>query len=116
MGAVPSTVIDDGEGDTKGQRRYDTTTRVGQEAVALLKTWSAALDGNAGVDQPAPWRQTAGNNGSEFGRLQYLEALFAAYKKKGTSAEFALWELAHFDLMVRNATACQHRRATDYAA
>ena len=39
-----------------------------------------------------------------------LQALFAAYKKKPHSGDFALWEIAHFDLMVRFVSlACLHR-------
>jgi len=104
VGAVPSTLIaaDDDDEQKSGKREYDISTKLGQDAVALLQTWSTALDSNLGGPQAAPWRQTAGNHGSEFGQQQYLKALFSAYKKKGTSADFALWEIAHFDLMVRH--------------
>ena len=50
---------------------------------------------------PAPWRQTAGAGGSEFGKLKWLTALKCGFKKGGETPVFKLWQLALADHVVR---------------
>ena len=47
----------------KKRKRYDTSQVAGAAAAALIQTWSATTE-----DMPAPWRQTGGGGGSEFGK------------------------------------------------
>ena len=50
---------------------------------------------------PAPWRQTAGAGGSEFGKLKWFAALKCGFKMGGETPHFKLWQLALADHVVR---------------
>lgn len=79
------------------RRTYDTTQTAGAEASSLLASWKSATT----ADMPAPWRQTAGAGGSEFGKLKWLTALKCGFKKGGETPVFKLWQLALADHVVR---------------
>ena len=50
----------------------------------------------------APWRQTAGGGGSEFGKPRWHAALQAAYKPGVSPPVYNLWQLALADHVVRH--------------
>ena len=50
---------------------------------------------------PAPWRQTGGGGGSEFGKLKWLKALKTAFLPEEEPPRFKLWQLALADHVVR---------------
>ena len=50
---------------------------------------------------PAPWRQTVGAGGSEFGKLKWFTALKCGFKTAGETPHFKLWQLALADHVVR---------------
>ncbi len=56
---------------------------------------------------PAPWRQTGGGGGSEFGKPKWLAALKDGYKTAEEPPRFTLWQLALADSVVRF-PACPH--------
>ena len=61
----------------------------------MLESWKSAT-----TDMPAPWRQTAGAGGSEFGKLKWFAALKYGFKT-GETPHFKLWQLALADHVVR---------------
>ena len=62
----------------------------------MLESWKSAT-----TDMPAPWRQTAGAGGSEFGKLKWFAALKYGFKTGGETPRFKLWQLALADHVVR---------------
>lgn len=77
---------------------YDTSTRDGQDAKALLEKWAQEMSDNL----PAPWRMTAGSGGSDFGKPLWFLTLCRAFKKDASApGQFKIWQLALADLMVR---------------
>ena len=50
---------------------------------------------------PAPWRQTGGGGGSEFGKPKWLAALKVGFKTTESPPRFAIWQLALADHVVR---------------
>ena len=81
----------------KAPQEYDKAQKAGADAVALLESWKSATTD----DMPAPWRQTAGAGGSEFGKPRWLAVLKAGFKNAGEPPEFKLWQLALADHVVR---------------
>ena len=83
--------------EKKTRREYDTSQQAGSDAVALLDSWK----GCTSVDMQAPWRQTAGAGGSEFGKIKWFNALKGGFKTAGEAPRFKLWQLALADHVVR---------------
>ena len=77
-------------------KRYDNTQTAGTAAQTLIQSWSTTTD-----DMPAPWRQTGGGGGSEFGKPKWLAALKAGFKTPENPPRFAIWQLALADHVVR---------------
>jgi hypothetical protein len=69
----------------------------GADAAALLETWKSAIT----TEMPAPWRQTAGAGGSEFGKLKWFNVLKLGFKTASDTPHFKLWQLALADHVVR---------------
>ena len=69
---------------------YDPATPAGGEANKLLATWLASTT----PDMQAPWRQTGGGGGSEFGKPRWHTTLQAAYKPQESPPVYKLWQLA----------------------
>ena len=82
---------------SKPAQEYDKSQKAGADAVALLETWKSATTD----DMPAPWRQTAGAGGSEFGKPKWLAVLKKGFKNAAETPEFKLWQLALADHVVR---------------
>jgi len=77
---------------------YDTSTRDGQDAKALLEKWAQEMSDNL----PAPWRMTAGSGGSDFGKPLWFFTLCRAFKKYASApGQFKIWQLALADLMAK---------------
>jgi hypothetical protein len=62
-----------------------------------LETWKSAIT----TEMPAPWRQTAGAGGSEFGKLKWFNVLKLGFKTASDTPHFKLWQLALADHVVR---------------
>ena len=60
----------------KKRKAYDVSQPAGDAATKLLQSWNGAMT----ADMPAPWRQTGGGGGSEFGKLKWLVTLKACFK------------------------------------
>ena len=87
------------EGRTK-RLVYDVNRPDGAAAVKLINDLKAAKT----ESMPAPWRQTAGNGGSEFGKVAWYKTLRSAFPSSSSSPpDFQLWQLALADHVVRNA-------------
>jgi len=83
---------------TPNKKDYDTSTRDGQDAKALLDKWAQETSDNL----PAPWRMTAGSGGSDFGKPLWFLTLCRAFKKDASApGQFKIWQLALADLTVR---------------
>jgi hypothetical protein len=93
----PSTRAE-GEGRTK-RLVYDDNRPDGAAAVKLISDLKAAKTGSV----PAPWRQTAGSGGSEFGKVAWYKTLMSAFPASSSPPEFQLWQLALADHVVRKA-------------
>ena len=78
-------------------REYDKSQKAGADAIAVLENWKSAMTD----DMPAPWRQTAGAGGSEYGKPKWLAVLKAGFKNAAEPPEFKLWQLALADHVVR---------------
>ncbi len=86
-----------GEGGLK-RLEYDPATPDGAAALELIATLKAAKTG----DVSAPWRQTVGAGGSEFGKPKWFAALKRAFPPlEGQPPVFRLWQLALADVVVR---------------
>ena len=99
---APTVVVDEpvtkrvGEGKDK-RLVFDASSPSGAAALAHL----AVLRSAKTAEMVAPWRQTAGHGGSEYGKYEYFEALKRAFARLGDVPEFKLWELALADSVVR---------------
>lgn len=82
----------------KKRKRYDVSQAAGASAMALLSTWNTTTG-----DIVAPWRQTGGGGGSEYGKPKWLAALKTGYKTADEPPHFKLWQLALADHVVRPA-------------
>ena len=83
--------------DDKKCKRYDDAQAAGAAALALLQTW-----GTTTADIQAPWRQTGGGGGSEFGKPKWIAALKGGFKTASEPPRFMLWQLALADHVVRH--------------
>ena len=81
----------------KTRKAYDASLPAGASAINLLASWGMATT----PDMPAPWRQTGGGGGSEFGKPKWLAALKDGYKTADEPPRFTLWQLALADSVVR---------------
>ena len=98
----PST-REEGEGRTK-RLVYDDIRPDGAAAVKLINDLKAAKT----ESMPAPWRQTAGSGGSEFGKVAWYKTLKSAFPSSSSPPEFRLWQLALADHVVRSALFIMH--------
>lgn len=80
----------------KKRREYDVSQVAGATALAVIQAWSTITD-----DIYAPWRQTGGGGGSEFGKVKWLTALKVGFKTTEEPPRFKLWQLALADQVVR---------------
>jgi hypothetical protein len=85
------------EENIQTRREYDKAQPAGAAAVTLLELWKS----NTSDDMPAPWRQTAGAGGSEFGKYKWFNVLKAGFKTPSEVPRFKLWQLALADHVVR---------------
>lgn len=76
---------------------YDISRPDGAAAVKLISDLKAAKT----EAMPAPWRQTAGSGGSEFGKVVWYKTLTSAFPSSSTPPKFQLWQLALADHVVR---------------
>lgn len=81
----------------KKHTSYDATMPAGAAVVELLAGWRAATTD----DMHAPWRQTGGGGGSEFGKPAWFKALKLAFPSEHEPPSFKLWQLALADHVVR---------------
>jgi hypothetical protein len=80
----------------KKRKRYDVAQAAGASAVALIQAWSTMTD-----DIIAPWRQTGGGGGSEFGKAKWLSTLKTGFRTAEEPPRFKIWQLALADHVVR---------------
>ena len=99
---APPTQIVEGTG-ARIKIEYDMTQPTGAAAANLVTGWLGATT----EDMQAPWRQTAGGGGSEFGKARWHAALKAAYKPQSSPPVYKLWQLALADHVVRHG--CEQR-------
>ena len=95
--STPPTQVVEGAGG-RSKTAYDTKQIAGAAAANLLTTWLGATT----EDMQAPWRQTAGGGGSEFGKPRWHAALQAAFKPQASPPVYNLWQLALADHVVRH--------------
>ena len=88
----------------KMRKAYDMTQPAGDAAAKLLQSWSGAMT----PDMPAPWRQTGGGGGSEFGKPKWLVALKACFKTTADPPHFTPWQLGLADHVARRNTLHTH--------
>ena len=93
----PTQVLQGPDENSKTRREYDKSQPAGAAAVTLLELWKS----NISDDMPAPWRQTAGAGGSEFGKYKWFNVLKAGFKTASEVPHFKLWQLALADHVVR---------------
>ena len=79
--------------EAQGVRRFAGGSAT---ALAVIQAWSTITD-----DIYAPWRQTGGGGGSEFGKVKWLTALKVGFKTTEEPPRFKLWQLALADQVVR---------------
>lgn len=82
----------------KKRKEYDASQVAGAGAVAVIQSWSTTTQ-----EIHAPWRQTGGGGGSEFGKAKWLAALKFGFKTVEEPPRFKLWQLALADQVVRHA-------------
>ena len=99
----PPTQVVDGAGGKK-RKTYNVSHPVGAAAVQLLTSWGST----ASDDMPAPWRQTGGGGGSEFGKPKWFAALKDGFKTTVDPPRFQLWQLALADVVVRHSARACH--------
>lgn len=84
---------------------YDDSRPDGAAAVKLIGDLKAAKT----EAMPAPWRQTAGSGGSEFGKVAWFRTLATAFPSAASPPEFQLWQVALADHVVSERAATPAR-------